>query len=173
MEWMERLPTDSLIQTGPVADVSIADWLLDDEAAERYPSMEPWPWPRVKVQTGGWETLSSVEWVRPGFVSLNREVMSHTKLPSSQPAGMQLACTKRSARVGLRPNAGLFQRGSHSSPAFHFICTRAFMSGCQADMCLSLCAFLAWLTSTLLSFNGRCRLWGVDRAFDRAGPVHA
>lgn len=38
---MERLPTDSLIQTGPVADVSIADWLLDDEAAERYPSMEP------------------------------------------------------------------------------------------------------------------------------------
>ena len=65
--------------------------------------------------------------------------MTHTKLPSSQPAGTQLACTKKSARVGLRPNAGLFQHGSYSSPAFHFICTSTFMSGAQSDVFLFVC----------------------------------
>lgn len=90
------------------------------------PAWEPWPWPDVKVKTGGWETLSSDGWVWPGFVSLNGEVMSHTKLPSGRPAGMQLACTKRSARVGLRPNTGLFQHGSHSKPCFPFHLHKCF-----------------------------------------------
>lgn len=106
------------------------------------------PWPHIKLKMKGWEGCDGRE--RPGFVSLNGEVMRRTKVVSSKPAGMQLTRTKRSARVGLHPDAALFQHGSRSSSAFHFICTTAFMSEYQADMCLSHRAAV-WLTSILPS----------------------
>lgn len=33
---MERRPTDSLIQTDPVTEIAVTDWLLGDEDARRH-----------------------------------------------------------------------------------------------------------------------------------------
>lgn len=127
-----------------------------------------WPWLHDKVKTGTGRLQALMGQVRPIFVFLNREVMSHTKVPSSQPAGMQLAGTKRSARVDFCLNVGLFQRGSCSRPAFHFICTSAFMSVSHSDisLCMYMCVFIfsswiIWHISTLPPCTGRWGLWGV------------
>ena len=76
------------------------------------------PWPRIKLKMKGWEGCDGRE--RPGFVSLDGEVMRRTKVVSGKPAGTQLTRTKRSARVGLHPDAALFQRGSRSKLCFPF-----------------------------------------------------
>ncbi len=132
------------------------------------PAWEPWPWPHGKVKTGGWETLSSDGRVRPGFVSLNGEVMSHTKLPRSQPAGMQLTGTKREGRPSpQRRSVSVWQP---FKPCFLFH-LQVLLCVDLSQTCVSLCVFLfsreiVWLTSTLLLY---WRLWGVGWSFDLAG----
>lgn len=96
--------------------------------------------------------------------------MRHTKPLSRQPAGGQLACRKRSTRVGLQPNLGLFQHGRRSSLVFHFICTRTFMSGPQTGVCV--CFFcgdhLNLLCCDLLVGRplDQVQTWSQPQAFD-------
>lgn len=97
----------------------------------------PRPGLDVKTEMAGWRLgmLMGMVWLCvPRW-----ELIRHTKPLSRQPAGKQLACRKRSARVGLQPNLGLFQHGRRSSLVFHFICTRRFMSGPQTGVCV--CVF--------------------------------
>lgn len=90
----------------------------------------------VQTEMGGWRLgmLVAMVWL---YVP-HWEVIRHTKPLSWKPAGKQLACWKRSARVGLQPNLGLFQEGRRSSLVFHFICSKTFMSGPQTGMCVSI-----------------------------------
>lgn len=116
------------------------------------------------MKTGGWETLSSDGRVWPGFVSLNGEVMSHTKLPSSQPAGMQLACTKEICEGRPSPQRRPVSAWQPFKPCFPFhlhICFYVWISVRHVSLCVCGCVrvFLfsreiVSLTSTLLLFTG-------------------
>lgn len=100
-----------------------------------------WPWPCVKVKTRVWETASSDGWVRYVFVSLNGEVMSHTTL-NKQPAGMQLACTTRPVRVGLRLSAVLPQQQFKPCFPLHFQkCFYVWISVRSVSVCMCVSHF--------------------------------
>lgn len=115
-----------------------------------------------KTEMGGWRLgmLMGMVWL---WVP-HWEVIRHTKPLSRQPAGKQLACRKRSARVGLQPNLGLVQHGRRSSLVFHFICTRTFMSGPQTGVCV--CFFCGSHLNHLC-----CDLFAGGTSGERAGLV--
>lgn len=96
-EWRDFLLTASFKQVPRLKSLSlIGCWTVKLQGPR--PSMGARDLdPKLRWKTGGLETLSSDGWARPGFVFLNGDVMSHTKLPSSQPAS-QLACSSSAQR---------------------------------------------------------------------------
>lgn len=149
---MDRLLTISIIQTGPMTQISAADWLQGG-----IPAWGPWPWPQVSGRLWGLIVECGL-----AFVSLNGGVMRHTKLPSSPPAGKLLACTKRKPS----PNMAAFQ-----SLLSIFISTSAFMSWSPVrHVALCACSFLPWGSSD--SFLLYLHV-PAGEAFDLVGQVDA
>lgn len=132
---MQRLPTDRLIQKGPMKRCllligrSTIKLLLSQQGSVELDLTLRWRREAVRLPAlmGECAPLCVPKWRRNDSHTTSQRL-------ASRPAGKYLACTKKSARVNVHPDAGLLECVSHSNSTFSFCCTNTFMSWSQSGM---------------------------------------